>query len=1208
MSFVTKSFWAMCVLSLFFAINTNAQTVLINAHFNTTTALTDLGALVTTGGTVTLSPTKAADGVCSQGMVQVNSAGGFLQVNVSSLSVLTVNMKSTAGARTVKVSYQKQGDAAFTVLTSTLAVSTAAVFDFHTLYPAIISTVPIMVKIEPVSGNIQIHDLYVVSNNAVSNAAEITAFSLPTQSGSATINSTAGTIGVNVPLGTPLTSVIPSILNISANAIINPTAGTARDFSSPVTYTVTAQDGTTSKVWTVTVTAIASSLKEITDFQLAANQIGSSVINSAAGTIAVTMPIGSVLMGIAPTTLTISPSASVSPLASATQDFTAPVVYTVTAQDGSTKTWTVTVTLVDPNATYTDYQGEDAVFTGTVATNHLNYTGTGFLDFATAGPNNVTFTVCQQTAGNQTVKFRYSFAKPPPDIRTAQLLVNNVYIQDILFPVTATFDDWSDAIAIVSLTQGINSIKLYWATTDGPNLDKMSISGAQCASYTLTTATTNGGTITINPSRTTNKYFDVEQVTLTAVNALSATFTNWSGDLTGSTNPAVLTMNSNKSVTANFGTVATYTLTINKTGIGEVTSSPASTGGSYAAGTVVTLTATPLLGNTFTNWTGDASGSSLTTTVTMSANKTVTGNFTSNYTFNFNKVVGYAGMAGDGFTGPTTGGNTTTQPVLCINGPADFNKLCESLYYRLRVWAGRTPTGGMLKQPLIILIKAGTYDASQALTATGANTYGNSMLDIADQADLTFIGEGNVTFNFGINVKRSSNIIIRNISFHSYGDDGVNVGYPETHHIWIDHCTFGHPTTYPASADVPDGTTEVKDGASYVTISWCKYQNHHKTCLLGHSDNNGATDMGRLKVTYFANYFNATNSRHPRTRFGTVHVLNNMYENVGRGRASTGGLFGYGIGASNNSQVWAEGNFFLDTRWPMSADRSTTDFATVYGPLMSQNSNIACYGLKSVNNDYDDSGLTLPITGQVKPEMINPSGMSIKFDELTSPNFTYVPSSDYNYTADLLPAAAVKILIPLNAGADKMNWGVSCATIPLGLVDFSVKKVNNEAVLTWKTVNEQEVSHFDVERSNDGKAFYSVGKVKPNNTLAQSIYNLTDKGPLSIIQYYRLKMVDLDGKVTFSKILSLSNSDKGVNKLSVYPSIVSDNLTVETTLNEAATLKIVDVLGKVVLSKTIAASNSISTDVLPISVLPIGFYTVVIENKEIRLTEKFIKQ
>jgi pectate lyase len=1203
---ITKSFWAMCVLSLFFAINTNAQTVIINSHFNTTTALTDLGALVTTGGTITLSPTKAADGVCSQGMVQVNSAGGFLQVNVSSLSVMSVNMKSTAGARTVKVSYQKQGDAAFTVLTSTLAVSTAAVFDFHTLYPSIVSTVPIMVKIEPVSGNIQIHDLYVVSNSAVSNSAEITAFSLPTQSGSATINSAAGTISVNVPLGTPLTSVIPSTLTISPNATINPTATTARDFSNPVTYTVTAQDGTTSKLWTVTVNAIASSLKEITAFQLAANQIGSSVINSAAGTIAVSMPIGSVLTGIAPTTMTISPSATISPIAAATQNFSAPVVYTVTAQDGTTKTWTVTVTLVDPNATYTDYQGEDAVFTGTVATNHLNFTGTGFLDFATAGPNNVTFTVCQQAAGNQTLKFRYSFAKPPPDIRTAQLLVNNVYIQDILFPVTATFDDWSDAIAIVSLTQGINSIKLYWATTDGPNLDKMSISGAQCASYTLATATTNGGTITINPSRTTNKYFDVESVTLTAVNALNATFTNWSGDLTGSTNPAVLAMNSNKSVTANFGTVATYTLTLNKIGIGNVTASPASTGGSYAAGTVVTLTATPLLGNTFTNWTGDASGSSLTTTVTMSSNKAITGNFTSNYTFNFNKVVGYAGIAGDGFTGPTTGGNTTTQPVLCINGPADFNKLCEALYYRLRVWAGRTPTGGMLKQPLIILIKAGTYDASQALTAVGANSYGNSMLDIADQADLTFIGEGNVTFNFGINIKRSSNIIIRNISFHSYGDDGVNIGYPETHHVWVDHCTFGHPTTYPASADVPDGTTEVKDGASYITISWCKYQNHHKTCLLGHSDNPSqvAIDRGRLKVTYFANYFYATNSRHPRTRVGTVHVLNNMYEDVGRGRE---GGFGYGIGASNESQVWAEGNFFLDTRWPMSADRSTSDFATVYGPLLSQNSNIACFGLKSLNNDYDDSGLTATIVGQVSPAMINPSGMSVKFDELTGPNFTYVPSNDYNYTTDLLPSAAVRILIPQNAGADKMNWGVSCTTIPLGLVDFTVKKVNNEAVLTWKTVNEQEVSHFDIERSNDGKAFYSVGKMKPNNTLSQSTYNLTDKGPLSIIQYYRLKMVDLDEKITYSKILSLSNTDKAINKLTIYPSLASDVLTVETTLNAAATLKIVDVLGRVLIQNQIEASNVILTNSITINGLPNGVYSLIVENKEARLIEKFVK-
>lgn len=1183
---------------LFLSVLVHAQAVLINFNFQSAT----LPTAVTHNGLTNL--TKAADGVCTQGMVQLN--GGvtpvqFMQIDVPSCTIFTFNAKSTsATARLTTIKYKKQSDANYTTLTTTLSISTAATFNLTTLFPAIISTEPINVRIEA-GGNIQIHDLYVTNNASVSSAADITAFGLPNQIGNAAINASAATIAVNVPLGTNLTAVIPSLLTISGNATINPTPSVARDFSSPTTYTVTAQDGTTTKVWTITVTVIASTEKEITAFQLAPSQIGSAVINSALGTIAVSMPLGSTLTGLVPTTLTISANATVNPTPSVSRDFSSPVTYTVTAQDASTKTWTVTVTLIDPNTSYTDYQAEDATFTGTVATNHLNYLGTGFIDFLAAGPNNIVFTVCQQTAGNQTLKFRYSFAKD--EIRTGVLFVNDVQINDVLFPRTTTFDDWVEAVATVSLLQGLNTIKLTWATTDGPNLDKLAISGIQCASYTLTTTTTNGGTITKNPSRSNNRYFDVEQVTLTAVNALNATFTNWSGDLTGTTNPSVIAMTANKNITANFGVVSTYTLTTNVLGIGSVTASPS--GGTYAAGTVVTLTATPLLGNSFVNWTGAASGSSLTTTVTMNGNKTATGNFTSNYTFNFNKVVGYAGMSGDGFTGPTTGGQTTTQPILCINGPAEFNKLCESLYYRQRAYANRTPTNGMLKQPLIILLKAGVYDGSQVLSTIGSNAFGNDMLDIAEQGDLTFIGENGVTFNFGINVKRSFNVIIRNISLHSYGDDGVNIGYPETHHIWVDHCTFGHPTTYPSNSEIPDGTSEVKDGASFVTISWCKYQNHHKTCLLGHSDNNGATDRGRLKVTYFANYFFSTNSRHPRTRFGTVHVLNNMYENVGRGR---NGGFGYGIGASNESQVWAEGNFFLDTRWPMSADRSTADFAAVYGPLMSQNSNIACWGLKSVNNEYDDSGLTATIVGQVKPEMINPSGLSVKFDELTSANFTYVPSNDYNYTTDLLPAQAVRVLIPIYAGAEKVNWNVSCGVVALDLVDFSAKKANNDALIAWQTANEVAVSHFEVEKSGDGKTFSHIGTAKARNLSSVNNYSFADNTPLSKITYYRLKMVDLDGRITFSKVVSLVNDAVKNRSLKIYPSVSTDFLTIETTTRTAATLSFVDLLGRVVWSKQINASEAVSTQKMSISGFPNGIYSVILTDKDGQLVGKFVKQ
>ena len=156
---------------------------------------------------------------------------------------------------------------------------------------------------------------------------------------------------------------------------------------------------------------------------------------------------------------------------------------------------------------------------------------------------------------------------------------------------------------------------------------------------------------------------------------------------------------------------------------------------------------------------------------------------------------------------------------------------------------------------------------------------------------------------------------------------------------------------------------------------------------------------------------------------------------------------------------------------------------------------IACWGLKSLNNEYDDSGLTATIVGQVKPEMINPSGLSVKFDELTEPNFTYVPSNDYNYTADLLPAQAVRVLIPLYAGAEKVAWNVNCGVVPLNLIDFLVKKQKDNVVIAWKTANEIAASHFKIEKSGDGKTFAPIGEVKARNTASVNDYTFTNNTP-----------------------------------------------------------------------------------------------------------------
>ena len=182
-------------------------------------------------------------------------------------------------------------------------------------------------------------------STTLSSAAEILTFTLPEQTGAATINSTNGTVSIEVLYGTNVTALTPTI-TVSAGANIVPASGVAQNFTSPVTYTVTAQDATTTKVWTVTVTvaSTASSEKDILSFNIP-SQV-SSVIDAQGATVSVVMPAGTNLTSLTPT-ITVSAGATINPASGVAQDFTNPVTYTVTAQDASTKAWTVTVTVQD---------------------------------------------------------------------------------------------------------------------------------------------------------------------------------------------------------------------------------------------------------------------------------------------------------------------------------------------------------------------------------------------------------------------------------------------------------------------------------------------------------------------------------------------------------------------------------------------------------------------------------------------------------------------------------------------------------------------------------------------------------------------------------------------------------------------------------------------------------------------------------------------
>lgn len=147
--------------------------------------------------------------------------------------------------------------------------------------------------------------------------------------------------------------------------------------------------------------------------------------------------------------------------------------------------------------------------------------------------------------------------------------------------------------------------------------------------YTLAVSTTGQGYVTLNNTAQYYNYGDA--ILLTAVPFVSWLFNHWSGNLTGTANPATLVMTANMSVTAIF-TQNIYTLSVFVSGNGSVS---LNNSGPYNYGDAVLLTAVPSTAWSFDHWIGDLTGSANPTALSITGNMSVTATFVqSNYTLN----------------------------------------------------------------------------------------------------------------------------------------------------------------------------------------------------------------------------------------------------------------------------------------------------------------------------------------------------------------------------------------------------------------------------------------------------------------------------------------------------------------------------------------------------------------------------------------------
>ncbi len=123
--------------------------------------------------------------------------------------------------------------------------------------------------------------------------------------------------------------------------------------------------------------------------------------------------------------------------------------------------------------------------------------------------------------------------------------------------------------------------------------------------------------------------------------------------------------------------------------------------------------------------------------------------------------------------------------------------------------------------------------------------------------------------------------------------------------------------------------------------------------------------------------------------------------------------------------------------------------------------------------------------------------------------------------------------------------------LPLTLLEFKGRYTGKEITLNWSTEAEINTKYFTIEKSIDQVSFHALTNINAAGTTLAHNYGYTDKSPLSGINYYRLKMVDIDGRFTYSRIIAVKAPAS--NSIAIFPNPVSDKLFIKLGDVAAAT-------------------------------------------------------
>ncbi len=171
------------------------------------------------------------------------------------------------------------------------------------------------------------------------------------------------------------------------------------------------------------------------------------------------------------------------------------------------------------------------------------------------------------------------------------------------------------------------------------------------------------------------------------------------------------------------------------------------------------------------------------------------------------------------------------------------------------------------------------------------------------ELNITIEGIGNDAFihGFGFLLRNAASVEIRNIGVRTLMDDGISLD-TDNDHIWLHHIDVFYGASGSGDHAKGDGAIDVKTNSKHVTVAYCHFWDTGKSTMCGMK-----SESGENWITYHHNWFDHSDSRHPRIRTMSVHIYNNYFD----GNAK------YGVGSTTDSDVFVENNYFRNCSKPM---------------------------------------------------------------------------------------------------------------------------------------------------------------------------------------------------------------------------------------------------------------------------------------------------